>query len=356
MRGRPAGQAQLSFLQPEHVVPVDHPLRPMKREVDAILRTLEPTLAQLYATTGRPSIPPEALLKATLLMALFSVRSERLFCEQLAYNWLFRWFLELDNSASTWDHSTFSKNRARLLEADLAGKFFDAVVALLDQRGVVRDEHFTVDGTLIDAWASRTTVHPRPLRTPEDPDYPGPPSNGVPRLNDQFASILDPEARLASKGGPGRLYLQGHALIDSATGLCLGFQVTPPTGRSEVEAALALLRTQRLRGCRSGTVAADKAYDTAHFRDRLAAQGLTCHVAYKKSNHPLDPAPPAYTTTPEYAQSQHWRRRIERVFGWLKTVAGLRKSRFIGVAKTEFYAHMSLAAYNLLRLQRLAPA
>jgi len=354
MRGQVEFQGSFVLLSPEQCVPADHPLRAIKARADAALVTLRPHLEALYASTGRPSIPPESLLKATLLIALYSVRSERLFCEQLGYNYLFRWFVDLDGTSPGWDASTFSKNRTRLLEAQVAEAFLAAIVEQARSAGLLHDEHFTVDGTLIGAWASHKSV--RPKDGPDEPRGDGSAFRGTRRSNATHQSTTDPDARLTCKGNrqAARLCLEGHALVDSRTGLCYDFQVTSPTGHSEPETALALLRRQRARGIRPQVVTADKGYDRRTFIEGLTQQGLTSHVAYNRWAHSPGASPPPYTRTPGYGQSQRWRKKIEQVFGWLKQVGGLRQTRYRGIARTNYYAPLAVAGYNLIRLTQLA--
>jgi len=274
----------LTLVNPEQRVPANHPIRLIKALAEVALKELSPLFEQMYSEVGRPSIPPERLLKASLLMALYTVRSERMFCEQLDYNLLFRWFLELNWDEPGFDHSTFSRNRARLLEHDVAGEFFRTVVAEARELKLTSDEHFTVDGTLIEAWASLKSLRPKgeqpSARTP--PDDPGNPSvdfHGERRQNATHQSTTDPEARLAKKGAgkEARLCYTESVLMENRNGIMIDLRVGRASGRAECEQGLAML--QEVRGPRRITVAGDKGYDTAAFVASCRALNVTPHVA-----------------------------------------------------------------------------
>lgn len=360
MRGELNPQGHLfSYFSPEERVPSVHPLRAIKHHADKALESLGATFEAMYSDTGRPSIPPERLLKASLLMALYSVRSDRLFCESLGYNILFRWFLDMSLEEASFDPSTFSKNRERLIEHEVAAAFFDAVVKLARAKDLLSDEHFTVDGTLIEAWASMKSFKKKGEKTPppDDPGNPGVDFHGERRSNVTHESTTDPEAKLAKKGAgqEARLAFSGNALMENRHGLCLDIHVRQADGYAEREAALAMLARQGRKRVKPKTLGADKGYHTKDFIARLRKRGIVPHVAQieRRQTPGLDGRT---TRHPGYALSQKKRKRIEEVFGWLKTVGGLRKSRLHGIARTQLLAHLAGAAYNLLRLSRLSPA
>ncbi len=362
MRGRSrAQQPMFHYYHIEDRIPTDHPLRRIKAQADEALRELGPVFAQMYAERGRPSIPPEALLKSQLLIALYSVRSDRLFCEQLAYNLLYRWFLDLEPEAPAFDPSTFSKNRERLLAQDVARRFFDAVVRQARAAGLLSDEHFSVDGTLIDAWASLKSFQRKTGSTGEPPpDDPGNPTvnfHGERRSNKTHQSTTDPEARLVRHGAgrEAKLCFAGHVLMENRHGLCVDLAVTEATGTTEPAAAAALLARQARKRVRPQTLGADKGYHTRAFIRHLRARGIRPHVApiTGKRTPGLDGRTLRHGS---FAVSQRCRKRVEEIFGWTKTTGGLRKTRFRGVARTELYALLVGTAYNLLRISRLVRA
>jgi len=361
MRGEVERQrSMLSVVDAEHCVPEDHPIRRIKTLADAELTRLSPTFDAIYAEGGRPSIPPERLLKALLLIALYSVRSERQLCEQLHYNLLFRFFLGLGMHEPIFDASTFAKNKARLLEADVARHFLAGIVDRAKTARLISTEHFTVDGTLIEAWASLKSFRPRD-EAPGDrppPDDPGNPTvnfRGELRTNQTHASTTDPEARLMRKGAgkEAKLVFAGHALTENRHGLVVEVRVTEATGTAEPEAALAMADGQQETGMPIATVAGDKAYDRATFVDELRERGVTPHVAQNITAHRGSNVDGRTTRHPGYAVSQRKRKLVEQVFGWGKTVGGLRKTRYRGVARTQFWAQMVASAYDLLRMAKL---
>ena len=364
MRGRAKKQASmLAFVDPETLIPADHPLRSIKRFADAALAELSPLFDQMYAAAGegRASIPPERLLKASLLISLYSVRSERAFCEELTYHLLFRWFLDMDMVEPSFDHSTFSKNRARLLRHHVSREFFDVVVLQADRQHLLSDEHFSVDSTLIEAAASLKSFRPK-----DEPPPPKRPDGGSPsnrwvdfhhekRSNATHQSTTDPDARLYRKG-PGkeaRLSYMGQALMENRHGLLVDFQVTTATGTAERDVVPRLLDEARLRGFHPRTVGADKAYDTREFVQCMRAQRVTPHVAQNISGR-RSAVDGRTTHAPAYDASQKIRKRIEEIFGWIKTVGGLRRTRFRGLERVDFAGYLVAAAYNLMRLARLA--
>jgi transposase len=342
-----------SYVSPEERVPADHPLRPIRRMTDAIFERLSPRFARLYSDIGRPSIPPEKLLRALLLQGLYTVRSERLLIEQLQYNLLFRWFVGLSMDDPVWDSTTFTKNRDRLLDGDIATAFFQEVLAEAQAAGLVSDEHFTVDGTLLEAWASQKSFRRRD--TPPDP--PAGPSNptvnfrGERRKNDTHRSTTDPDARLYRKGDgrPAQLAYAGHLLMENRSGLIVDARVTPADGYGERDAALLMLAQRR--GGRV-TVGTDKAYDYPEFVTELRRMAVTPHVAQNttKRRSAID----ARTTHHSgYTTSQRKRKLIEQAFGWMKTVGVLRKLHHRGGPLVTWIFTFNAAAYNLVRLRKL---
>ena len=355
MRGNTSIQVEiLSALTPDQLVPQDHPIRQIKPIVDRALAELSPTFNTMYAKVGRPSIPPEHLLKGSLLIALYSIRSERQFCERLQYDLLFKWFLELNIMDPAFDPSTFSKNRGRLLEHQVARQFFTWVVAEARRQRLLSEEHFSVDGTLLEAWASLKSFRPKdrdgdPSATPGDRN-PSVDFRGERRVNTTHASTTDPEARLARRGSgkEAKLCLAGHVLMENANGLVVDVTITQATGRAEREAALDML--DRLPGRHRVTVGADKGYDAEEFIAGCREMNVTPHVARRLWSR-LDGRT---TRHPGYVLSQRVRKRVEEVFGWVKTVGGGRKLRYRGVIRNQLWAELTLAAYNLVRMAKLA--
>ena len=353
MRGDDQQSGHLfSYLSPEQRVPADHPLRAIRQMTDAALRTLSPRFERLYAKTGRPSIPPEHLLRALLLQSLYSVRSERMLMEQLEYNLLFRWFVGLAMDDAVWTPTTFTKNRERLLSGDIAAAFFAAVHEQARDAGLLSDEHFTVDGTLLQAWASQKSFQPRaegPKPPPDDPGNPSVDFRGQRRSNATHASTTDPDAKLYRKGNgqPAILGYLGHVLLDNRHGLVAGACVTPATGRAECAAATGLLAGLPPRAV---TVGADKGYDQRPFVEVARQLGATPHVAQRMRGSAIDRRT---TRHAGYAISQRKRKLVEQVFGWMKTVGLQRQVRHRGGARVEWNFCFSAAAYNLRRMQRL---
>jgi transposase len=312
----------------------------------------------MYGTGGRPSIPPERLLKASLLISLYSVRSERAFCEELEYHLLWRWFLDMTLMEPSFDQSTFSKNRGRLLRQAVAQQFFDEVVRQADGLGLLSDKHFTVDGTLIEAAASLKSFRPKD-KPPSDepPDDPGNPTvnfRGEKRSNATHQSTTDPEARLAKKGHgfEAKLAYMGHALMENRHGLLVDFQLTHATGTAERDVVPQLLYDAKLRGFHPRTLGADKAYDTRACVGAIRQEQVTPHVA-QNTSHRRSAIDQRTTRHPGYAISQRIRKRVEEVFGWLKTVGGFRRTRYRGLARTQLAGYLVAVAYNLVRMARL---
>ena len=324
MRGQDEQQLDVfSYVSPEQRVPQDHPLRPLRVMTDEALQQLQPRFNKLYAKTGRPSIAPEKLLRALLLQALYSVRSERLLMEQLDYNLLFRWFVGLNMDDAIWDVTVFTKNRERLLDGDIAEAFFQAVLQQARERSLLSDEHFTVDGTLLEAWAS-------------------------------VKSYQRKDAKMARKGKDkeAKLSYNGNLLVENRNGLIINTEVFEANGTAERDAALVML--EQIPGTKQVTVGGDKAYDTADFVAECRNLKVTPHVA-QNLERPGGSAIDARTTQHAgYAISQRKRKRVEECFGWLKTIALLRKVRHRGVLKVGWVFTFAAAAYNLVRLRNLA--
>ena len=359
MRGDDRQQAAMwSYLSPEHRVPQDHPLRPLRVMVDAILAELSPEFATLYSPVGRPSIPPEKLLRALLLQVLYSTRSERLLMEQLDYNLLFRWFVGLNLDDPVWDPTVFTKNRERLLAGNIAQAFFERARAQARQRGLLSDEHFTVDGTLLEAWASLKSFKKRDAPAGPPPDDPGNPSvdfHGERRSNATHASTTDPDARLVrkAKGHEAKLAYHGHVLMENRHGLAVEGCVTRASGYAERAAALEMVGQRPTTG--RITLGADKGYDSGDFVEALRLLRVTPHVAQNTSNR-SSAIDQRTTRHAGYVVSQWKRKRVEEIFGWLKTVGLLRKARHRGRRRVNWMFVFGLAVYNLVRIRNLAEA
>ena len=362
MRGKLDPQADmLCLLSPESRVPLDHPLRVIKRLVDDVLRDLSPLFDEMYAELGRPSIPPERLLKAKVLQALFTVRSEALLMEALDYNLLFRWFLDLNLLDPVWDASTFSQNQERLLQHQTAELFFARIVAMAHEHDWVSDAHFTVDGTLIDAWASLKSFRPKTGAMPPTDGDPGNPSvdfHGERRSNATHESTTDPEARLLrkAKGKEARLCYGLHALMENRHGLCVQAQVTTSVGVTETTAATELLARQIEQAeRRPQTVGADKGYHNAQMVSFCRQHDIAPHIAPIK-NRKVKGLDGRTTKTLGYQTSQKLRKRVEEIFGWCKEVGGLRRTRKRGVDRVGLSALLILSSYNLVRMAKLLGA
>jgi transposase len=360
MRGTETKQASmLTTLSPEKVVPVKHPLRKVKALADQALRELSPQFDAMYSSTGRPSIPPERLLKASLLIAFFSVRSENLFCEQLNYNLLYRWFLDMGMEEASFVQETFSKNRERLLKHDIASLFFNKIVEQARAAGLMSDEHFTVDGTLIEAWASLKSFRPKdedPSQKPPPDDKGNPTVNfhGEKRGNETHESTTDAEARLARKGNgkEAKLCYSQHALMENRNGMLVGLSLAPATGTAERDQAIAML-DKYLPGEKRITLACDKGYDTKQFIADCRERNVTPHVAQNVNKRRSSAIDQRTTRHDGYRISQVIRKRVEEIFGWTKTVGNFRKTRFKGLFRTELASYLVGAAYNLVRMAKL---
>ena len=353
MRGQDEQTSHMvSYVSPEQRVPAGHPLRAMRALTDEALRSMSRRFAGLYATTGRPSIPPEQLLRALLLQVLYTVRSERLLMEELHYNLLFRWFVGLNMDDPVWHPTTFTKNRDRLLAGDVAAAFFDAVTAQARTAGLLSDEHVTVDGTQLEAWASLKSVQRRDAGPGEPPDDPGNPTvnfHGESRRNDTHESTTDPEAMLhrKGKGKEATLAYLGHVLLDNRQGLVANVCATHATGTAEREAAAVVLAASAPPG---STVGADKGYDVASFVATVRGLAVPPHVAQKARWSATDGRT---TRHAGYHVSQRKRKLVEQVLGWLKTVGGLRKLRHRGIERVDWQLTFAATAYNLVRLRNL---
>ena len=349
--------AMFSYVSLEARVPADHPLRAIRRITDRALERLSPQFGTLYVQFGRPSIPPERLLRALLLQVLYTIRSERQLIEQLDYNLLFRWFVGLGMDDPVWSATTFSKNRQRLLDGDIAAAFFEAVRLHADTAQLLSDEHFTVDGTLLEAWASHKSFRPRDEEPPTGgPRNPSVDFHGDQRANATHRSTTDPDARLYKKtrGSESRLSYLGHVLLEHRSGLIVDATVTPADGYGERDAALTMI--ERLRGRHRITLAADKAYDVRGFVDTLRAMRVTPHVAACVTAHRRSAIDGRTTRHDGYAASQRKRKLVEQSFGWLKTIGGFRKLHHRGGPRVTWVFTFAAAVYNIVRLRRLLPA
>jgi transposase len=356
MRGSDTQQSSMfSYLSPEERVPAKHPLRPIRLMVDEVLKALSPDFSGLYSTFGRPSIPPEKLLRALLLQVLYTVRSERMLMEQLEYNLLFRWFVGLNMDEAVWVPTVFTKNRDRLLEGDVAEKFFQLVLTQARGADLLSDEHFSVDGTLIEAWASHKSFQRKDQPTPP-PDDPGNPTvnfHGEKRSNDTHESTTDPDARLARKSGghEAKLAYCGNVMIENRNGLVVDTELLQCNGTAERDAAM--MMAERVEGVERITLAADKGYDTKDFVSEMRGMNVTPHVS-QNTKRAGGSAIDGRTTRHEgYQVSQRKRKRIEEVFGWIKTVGTLRKTRHRGLETVRWVFTFTATAYNLVRMRNL---
>ena len=360
MRGDDQQQNHIfSYLSPEARVRKDHPLRAIRTMVDEVLTQLSRRFDTMYARVGRPSIAPEKLLRAQLLQMLYSIRSERLLMEEIDYNLLFRWFVGLNADDEVWDPTVFTKNRDRLLEADVAQEFLARVVEQARAKGLTSDEHFTVDGTLLEAWASTKSFQPKDEKPSSPPDDPGNPTvnfRGEKRSNQTHESKTDPDALLArkSEGKESKLSYSGNLLVENRNGLIVDAEVFQANGRAERDAALVML--EQVPGTKAITVGGDKGFDTRDFVKECRHMGVTPHLAQNHAR-PGGSAIDGHTTRhPGYTISQRKRKRIEECFGWLKTIALLRKVRHRGVCKVHWIFTLACAAYNLVRMRNLTAA
>ena len=356
MRGTDHQQSWMfSYISAEKRVPKDHPLRAIRSMVDVALRNMGPQFDAMYAKVGRPSIPPEKLLRALLLQVLYTVRSERMLMEQLSYNLLFRWFVGMNIDDPVWDVTVFTKNRERLLAAGVANTLFAEVLAQASSRALLSSEHFTVDGTLIEAWASHKSFKRKDGSDQQPVDDPGNPTvdfHGERRSNATHQSTTDPDARLArkGKGKEAKLSYAGHVLMENRNGLAVNACVNLAEGRAEVEAGVAMV--EEIPGQHRVTLGGDKNYDTKEFVQEMRDHQVTPHVACK----PTTIIDARTTRHPGYAISQQKRKRVEEIFGWLKTIGGLRKTRHRGLERVGWMFTFALAAYNLVRMRNLATA
>jgi len=357
MRGTDSKQeGMFSYVSPESRIPAMHPLRPIRAMVAEALVHLDRKLEKLYSKKGRPSIAPERLIRALLLQVLYTIRSERLLVEQLEYNLLFRWFVGLSVDEPVWDHSTFSKNRDRLLEADIARELFEAIIAQAQSAGLLSDEHFSVDGTMIEAWASHKSF--RPKDGSDDPPGAGGRNaerdfHGEKRTNDTHASTTDPQARLykKSRGTPSKLCYLGHAVSENRHGLIVEATVTQASGTAERSAALEML--EGLCAERRCTVGADKAYDTHGFVAELRELDVTPHVTQNIERRGGSAIDARTTRHVGYELSLKARKLIEEAFGWGKDIGLLRRPKLRGRDKVEFAALLTFTGYNLVRMRNL---
>jgi transposase len=355
----------------EDMVPAAHPLRLIKQRADAILRSMSRQFNESYGHTGRPSVPPERLIKAMLLQALYSIRSERQLCEQIQYNMLFRWFCDMSPSEAVWTPEAFSVNRERFDVYGLPRAFFDRVVREAALEGLVSEEHFSVDGTLIQSWASQKSLRPigtkdQKVSDSSDDDDPGNPTvnfHNEKRSNATHRSLTDPEARLArkGKGKPAILSHSGHVLMEHRSGLCVDIRVDAADGQAERRQAMQMIRHARRRqNLAVTTLGADAGYDDGNFLGALEESNITPHVAIREGNIVAEDAAGQARRrarrrmeTIAYAISQRIRKRAEEIIGWCKTIGGLVRARFVGQWKIQMQCEFTGAAYNLLRMSRL---
>ena len=357
MRGEDHQQNHVfSYLSPEMRVRPDHPLRTIRAMVDEVLSRLSRRFDSMYAKVGRPSIAPEKLLRAQLLQMLYSIRSERLLMEEMDYNLLFRWFVGLNADDPVWDATVFTKNRDRLLQADVAKEFLGEVVAQAGAKGLTSDEHFTVDGTLLEAWAGAKSFQPKDKKQPPPDDLGNPTVNfrGERRSNETHASKTDPESLLAKKGEgkESKLSYCGNLLVENRNGLIVDAEVFQANGTAERDAALVML--EKVPSTQPVTVGGDKGFDTRDFVKECRNLRVTPHVAQNHERRGGSAIDARTTRHPGYTISQKKRKRIEECFGWLKTIALMRKVRHRGVCKVDWIFTFACAAYNLVRMRNLA--
>jgi transposase len=358
MRGIDYQQGDMfSYLSPEQRVRKDHPLRAVRAMTDEILERMSPLFDAMYAEGGRPSIPPEKLLRAQFLQMLYSVRSERLLMEEIDYSILYRWFVGLNLDEQVWDATSFTKNRDRLLEAAVAKEFLAQVVERARAAGLISDEHFTVDGTLLDAWASLKSFQAKDKQDapPDDPGNPTVDFHGQERSNETHESKTDPDALLArkGKGKEAKLSYNGNLLVENRNGLIVNAELLQANGRAERDAALLML--EQVPGDSRITVGGDKGFDTAEFVDQCRHMNVTPHVAQNDGRRGGSAIDARTTRHAGYQVSQKKRKRIEECFGWLKDIALLRKLKHRGLFKVAWIFTFAAAAYNLVRMRKLIP-
>ena len=358
MRGIQSRQpAMFSYVSQEDRIPEDHPLRILRTMVDPILESLSGRFEKLYADTGRPSIPPEQLLRALLVQILYTIRSERLLMEQLDYNLLFRWFVGLSMDDVVWNHSVFSKNRDRLLEGDIANEFLKRVLDVARTHHLLSDEHFTVDGTLIEAWAGHKSFKKKDQAVSSNTDDPGNPTvnfHGEERTNDTHQSTTDGQARLykKSKGSEAKLSFLGHVTMDNRHGLVVETRYTQATGTAEREAAIEMTKGLKRRRKGRKTLGADKAYDTGDFVEQMRKLEVTPHVAQNNTNR-SSAIDERTTRHAGYSISQRKRKLVEEIFGWLKSIGLMRKTRHKGLERGGWMFTFTNAIYNLIRIKNI---
>jgi transposase len=358
MRGIDYQQGDMfSYLSPEQRVRKDHPLRAVRAMTDEILERMSPLFDAMYAEGGRRSIPPEKLLRAQLLQMLYSVRSERLLMEEIDYSILYRWFVGLSLDDQVWDATSFTKNRDRLLEAAVAKEFLAQVAERARAAGLISDEHFTVDGTLLDAWASLKSFQPKDKQDtpPDDPGNPTVNFHGQERSNETHESKTDPDALLArkGKGKEAKLSYNGNLLVENRNGLIVNAELLQANGRAERDAALLML--EQVPGDSRITVGGDKGFDTAEFVEQCRHMNVTPHVAQNNGRRGGSAIDARTTRHAGYEISQKKRKRIEECFGWLKDIALLRKMKHRGLFKVAWIFTFAAAAYNLVRMRKLIP-
>ena len=358
MRGDDKQQSGIfSYRTAEERVPQDHPLRAMRRMVDEALRGLSPRFARMYSKNGRPSIAPEKLLRALLLQVLYTIRSERQLMEQLDYNILYRWFVGLDMDDAVWDVTVFTKNRERLLKSEVADGFFEQVLKQARAQQLLSADHFTVDGTLIEAWAGQKSFQRKDGKTRPPEDGGSNPTvnfHGDERRNDTHRSTTDPEARLfkKSRGSESKLSYMAHVLMENRNGLVVDTRLTKSTGKAERESAW-MMAWRVARGERRITLGGDKNYDTQQLVASLRGIKATPHVAQNEHAHRSSAIDERTTRHAGYAVSQRKRKRVEEIFGWIKTIAGLRKTKHRGRKRVGWMFTFAAAAFNLVRLRNL---
>lgn len=365
MRGIEDNQNRLfSYVSQEDRIAQDHPLRKVREMINPMLEGMSRQFDKLYADCGRPSIPPEQLLRALLVQIFYSIRSERLLMEELNYNLLFRWFVGLSMDDEVWDHSVFTKNRDRLLDGDIAKAFLNEVLSLARKRQLLSDEHFTVDGTLVEAWAGQKSFKEKGKGTSSSQsDDPGNPTinfHSEKRTNDTHQSTTDPEARLYRKGHgkEAKLSFMGHVVMDNRHGLAVAARYTQATGRAERQAAKEMIANdirKKPREDRRITLGADKSFDTEEFVNELQGMNVTPHVAQNNKNR-SSAIDKRTTRHAGYSISQRKRKLVEEIFGWVKTIALMRKTRHKGTARGGWMFTLAVAAYDLIRIRNIAAA
>ncbi len=359
MRGNDTNtESMFYYLSPEKMIPEDHPIRSIRKMVDLALAELSPELDKMYSRIGRPSVPPEKLLKGLLLQTLFSIRSVRQLMDQVRFNILFKWFLGLAIDDKVWDHSTFSQNQDRLIDTDIALKFMERIQAQAEKAGLISKEHFSVDGTLIEAWASIKSFRPKTEKTPPPQDTRNDEMDfrGTKLKNDTHESKTDPDCRIYKKssGSAAKLCYMGHLLMENRNGLIVASSVTHATGTAEREAAEEMM--DQVAGDRRTTLGGDKNYDTSDFVLSLRSLNVTPHVAANTGRRGGSALDGRTTRHSGYGVSLKFRKRIEEAFGWMKTVGNIRKIKYRGIPKVSWHFIFTASAYNLVRMRNLGVA